>query len=408
MVKAVPLFDAMLDHGPEPAALMELASRQVHLTDFGDPRLGPPLEAALRAFRQEAWPAMSEPYRRMALGYLRDFLTSRLQVVADRKRHPAIARVEIRKPLIIVGPSRSGSSRLHTLLSLDPANIAPTHWVCIEPSPPPGLGEGARHRIARAEMRMKGFFDQLPGVTHAYMHEEGAHALAECGSDIMSMAMTSQAMWAYFPIPSYREYLWSGDHRGALGFHRDFLQHVQWGGGASRWALKGSDHLTWLAELSAQYPDATFIWTHRELGQLLGSQIKVIGVLRGRGQPLGGAERRRLASEMVDHQQKLLERGLRAREIIGEARFIDLSYDDIMTDPLRSVGRIYEHLGQTLSAGAAENIREWVRRNPPSTRRTPKSSPAEFGLQADVINRRFAEYRERFGFGFGICRSTLL
>ena len=35
------LFETVVREGPEPAALMELASQETRLTDFGDPRLGP-------------------------------------------------------------------------------------------------------------------------------------------------------------------------------------------------------------------------------------------------------------------------------------------------------------------------------------------------------------------------------
>lgn len=398
------LFETVVADGPEPAALMELASHETLLTDFGDPRLGPPMEAALSAFRQEAWPRMPEAFRKMAVRYLLDFLTSRLQVIADRKRHPEIAKVDIRQPLIIVGPPRSGSTLLHTLLSLDPDNIAPPHWVCLEPSPPPGLGEPVQGRIERAETRMKAFFDQIPAVyvTHPYMIEEGANALAECGTDIMSMALTCQAMWAYYPIPSYREYLLEGDHSGAVAWHHDFLQHVQWGGGASRWALKGSDHLTWLRELHARYPDANLIWTHRDLAQLLGSQASIVGILRGLSGPVDQDERRRVGREVIDHQQKLFGKGMQARDAIGEERFMDVSYHDVMADPVRTVERIYARFGLRLSETAAANIRDWVARNPQTKHGVHKHSPEDFGLEADAINREFARYRERFGFGFGV------
>lgn len=398
------ILETIVREGPSADALMELARQETGQSDFGDPRLNPPLEVAARAFRQEAWPQMPEPFRRMAIRYLLDFLTSRLQVIADRKSHPGIAGEAIRKPLIIVGPPRSGSTLLHTLLSLDPENITPPHWVCLEPSPPPGLGEPAHERTRRAETRMKAFFDQIPDVyvTHPYMIEEGVNALAECGTDIMSMGMTCQAMWAYYPIPGYRDYLLEGDHGGAVAFHHDFLQHVQWGGGAARWALKGSDHLTWLAELHAQYPDANLIWTHRDLAQLLGSQASIVGILRGLSGPVDAGQRRQVALELIDHQRKLFDKGMRARDAIGEDRFFDVSYHDVMADPVRTVERIYARFGLTLSPVAAENIRDWVARNPQTKHGVHKHSPEDFGLEAHAVNRQFAGYRERFGFGFGV------
>jgi hypothetical protein len=251
---------------------------------------------------------------------------------------------------------------------------------------------------------MKAYFDQIPDVyiTHPYMIEEGANALAECGTDIMAMGMTCQAMWAYYPIPSYREYLLEADHSGAAAFHHDFLQHMQWGASANQWALKGSDHLTWLRELYAQYPDANLIWTHRDLGQLLGSQASIVGILRGLSGSVDDDARRSVTVEAVEHQLKLFEKGMRARDAIGEDSFYDVSYHDVMADPVRTVERIYERFGRKLSETAAENIRAWVADNPQTKHGVHKHAPEDFGLEADAVNRRFAGYRERFGFGFGV------
>src|SRR5579872_5351355 len=56
------------------------------------------------------------------------------------------------------------------------------------------LGAPTADRMARAETRMMSLFEEIPDifVTHPYMIEEGAAALAECGSDILNMVSTSQ------------------------------------------------------------------------------------------------------------------------------------------------------------------------------------------------------------------------
>lgn len=283
--------------------------------------------------------------------------------------------------------------------------MAPEHWICIEPCPPLAVAEATQDRIERANKRLMALFDLIPDifVTHPYMIEEGASSLAECGSDIMSMAFTSQQLYCFYGGERYRRHLLEGDHSAALRFHHAFLQHAQWGRSGQRWALKGSDHLLWLGELAAQYPDAMLVWTHRDLSQQLSSLVSVQAILRGiTGHTLDEDGRRAVAQAGMELQCASFLKGMRAREAIGEDRFYDVSYHDMMADPVRTVARLYERFGLELSKEHATNIRTWVRDNPPTKHGVHKHSPAEFGFEADDINRRFKEYVERFGFGFGI------
>jgi len=348
---------------------------------------------------------MTNRAREVALDYILHHLGTRLQLVADRKTYPEISKQEIRQPFIIVGPPRSGSTLLHTLISQDPDNMAPEHWICLEPSPPVRLGEPSRERLDGAHKRMMALFDLIPDifVTHPYMIEEGAGALAECGSDILNMVFTCQELWCFYGSERYRRYLLDGDHRAALGFHHDFLQHLQWGDQGKRWALKGSDHLLWLGELAAQYPDAMLIWTHRDLAKQLGSLASVQSILGGlSGHPVSSTERKLRGRLAIDHQCVSFLKGMRTRDALGEDRFMDVSYHDVMADPMRTVARIYERFGLKVSDEHATNIRNWLADNSQTKHGAHKHSPEEFGMDADAINRQFNEYVDRFGFGFGI------
>ncbi len=390
---------------PDADALMEIASARSGLSDFGDPVRKRPLEAYVSSLQRDAWAGMTNRAREVALDYILHHLGTRLQLVADRKTYPEISKQEIRQPFIIVGPPRSGSTLLHTLISQDPDNMAPEHWICLEPSPPVRLGEPSRERLDGAHKRMMALFDLIPDifVTHPYMIEEGAGALAECGSDILNMVFTCQELWCFYGSERYRRYLLDGDHRAALGFHHDFLQHLQWGDQGKRWALKGSDHLLWLGELAAQYPDAMLIWTHRDLAQQLGSLASVQSILGGlSGHPVSSTERKLRGRLAIDHQCVSFLKGMRTRDALGEDRFMDVSYHDVMADPMRTVARIYERFGLKVSDEHATNIRNWLADNSQTKHGAHKHSPEEFGMDADAINRQFNEYVDRFGFGFGI------
>jgi len=390
---------------PAPAQLKQIASSATGLDDFGDPARDTGLDAFVDSLNRETWGVMTDGARATVVDFLTHHLGTRLRLVADRKAHPEIAAQRIVAPLIVVGPPRSGSTLLHTLLSLDPEAMAPEHWQCREPSPPLALGAPTPERLQRAETRMMALFDMIPDifVTHPYMIEEGSGALAECGSDILNMVSTSQQMWCFWGGDAYRDYLLQADHTAALGFHHDFLQHLQWGQAGAHWALKGSDHMLWLAELAARYPDARLIWTHRDLAQQLGSLASVQSILLGmNGHPVTPEARRAQGAKAVALQHAAIMKGMAARDAIGEDRFVDVSYHDMMAAPLRTVERIYAACGKTVSPAHAAAIEAWLADNHQTKHGVHRHSPDEFALDGDVINRDFAAYRERFGFGFGV------
>lgn len=386
-------------------ALMDIARERTGLDDFGDPARRAALDVFVSSLQAESWQRMSPKPKAHAVDHIAHLLALRLKLFADRKQYSDIARQKISRPFIVVGPPRSGSTLVHTLLSLDPEHLAPEHWVCLEPSPPPALGAPSQERLDRAEKRMMALFDEIPDifVTHPYMIEEGASALAECGSDILNMCFTSQQLWCFYRNEAYRHYLLEADHSAALRFHHDFLQHLQWGTTGRRWTLKGSDHMLWMAELGAQYPDAMMIWTHRDLAQQLGSLASIQAILCGfTGRPVEGQERDAVGRMAIEHQHAALMKGMRARDRLGEERFFDVSYHDVMANPVRTVERIYEWFGLRVSDEHVERIRDWLERNPQTKHGVHQYSTSEFGLEAGAINRRFRDYVDRFGFGFGI------
>lgn len=391
---------------PHPITLMEMAVDRTGLDDFGHPARNEGLLPYVASVSEDTWERMTTIARELAVDYLVHQLCVRLRLMNDRKSFPEIGQQSIKAPLIVVGPPRSGSTLLHNLISLDPDNMAPEHWLCREPSPPLALGAPTPARLQAAEKRMTGLFDLIPDIfiTHPYMIEEGTSgALAECGSDILSLTFTSQQLWCFWGGETYRRWLLEADHTAALGFHHDFLQHAQWGQSGKRWALKGSDHMLWMRELALQYPDAKLIWIHRDLSQQLGSLASVQSILKGlNGHPVTPEARRAQGRRAIDLQLAAVEKAMQSRDAVGEDQFIDVSYHDVMADPLATIRRVYDQCGLTVSAEHATRIRSWLGRHDPTKHGVHRHSPEEFGMEAQEVNERFAGYLDRFGFGFGI------
>ena len=97
--------------------LLESLRAQTGLDDFGDPWFRSPLEKLVTALRDEA--RLNNLGHFAAVGQLRKVLRDRLHAQAIFAEHPGIARRSLARPVIVVGPMRSGTTRLHRLLAAD-------------------------------------------------------------------------------------------------------------------------------------------------------------------------------------------------------------------------------------------------------------------------------------------------
>jgi hypothetical protein len=125
----------------EKAALMDRAMQRTGLSDFGDPWFEKPLDVLLDAIRRQArlnpageWSAMQQFVK---------VLTDRLWARQWFGRHPEILGRPLPRPVVVVGPMRSGTTRIHRLLSADHRFTHLRSFETISPVPRPDFAHGA-------------------------------------------------------------------------------------------------------------------------------------------------------------------------------------------------------------------------------------------------------------------------
>jgi len=368
--------------------MMASAMRRTGLGNFGDPAFREPLERLLRSIESEA--RLNLIGRIAARADLTGMLTNRLLLERDRARHPEIARQQIRRPLVITGMPRSGSTFLHGLLAQDPARRVPLHWELRFPTPPPELAtRDADPRIERAARHIRWFHRLAPEFKK--IHPVGARLPEECVV-ILSHSFLSFEFSSTWYVPSYQSWLEQQDLEPAYRYHRQFLQHLQLGCPGDRWLLKAPPHLPGLRALFAVYPDADVIVTHRDPLEVVASIASLHVVLRRTFSravdPLAvGPEVSRMLADDV-------RRGFAARDdgCAPPERFLDVWYTELMADPLAVVRRIYRHFDLELSTATEERMRTWLAKHPKDQNGPHMYSLAQFGLDADAERERYRAY----------------
>ena len=162
------------------------------------------------------------------------------------------------------------------------------------------------------------------------------------------------------------------------------------------WLFKMPFHLMELEALLANYPDAIFIQTHREPARFMGSWNSLVDRIRSvsiepRPRHDTGAEQLDLMSGMLNEAMRF-----RASRPELESRWVDVSYYELVENPMAVVNAIYERLGWRLEPTAAADMQSWLERQAEQRRREPphRYRLEDFGLTAERVDAAFAPYRD--------------
>ena len=374
------------------AALTRAASRQTGLSDYGDESFRPGFRRLLQSLEEDA--KLTLFGRFFAQRQLLELLSHRLRLIDWRKRHPEIASEKVVPPIFVLGLPRTGTTLLYGLLAEDPAARAPLSWEIDEPDPPPETATYLTDpRIERTEKRFEQLRQLAPGFQA--IHPIGSLMPQEC-IVLMASEFMSIRFEMTFDVAGYQSWLLDQDMADAYRFHHDFLQHLQWRCPGEHWVLKSPGHLGALDALIARYPDAMIIQTHRDPGRVIPSVSSLEYTMRMVCSD--DVDPHRLGAQQMKVWQTLLDDCVetRARRPELDARILDLQFDEIVSDPLGSVRKVYEHFDLPLTSETEARMKAFIAENPREKHGVHRYGLDSFGLEAADVEAAFARYRERF------------
>ncbi|MBW4575316.1 MAG: sulfotransferase [Aphanothece sp. CMT-3BRIN-NPC111] len=371
-------------------SLLSAAQRQTKLSDWGDESFRVPLRILLASLEKEA--NLSFVGRYLLQQYLIRLLVNRLRIQDDLKRHPEILQVPIVKPLFVIGLPRTGTTFLHNLLSQDPSSRWLHLWELFSPSPPPDYQTRETDpRIQDAEKLVKRYNYLAPKFASAhYLNPKGPE---EC-NNLFEHEFVSLLFEFRANIPSYTEWLAAHDMVAPYRYYRQQLQLLAWRYPGDHWALKAPAHLFSMDALLAVFPDACIVQTHRDPLKVLPSICSLNAMARGIY--TDQVDLTGVGEHWLNRLANAIERAMQARDSADPARFYDVNYGALVQDPIGTVRQIYEYFGYNFNTQMEENINKWIAQNPQHKHGIHKYSLKQFGLDARVVNQRFARYRQRF------------
>lgn len=374
-------------------ALHEEAARIVGDDDFGDPSYLEGLRVLLDAYDAEA--RFNDYGRAAARQTVRDVLVQRLRCERQWREHPEVLRGEIRRPLVICGLVRTGSTALHYLMGQDPDLQVLQYWLAGNPQPRPPRGEWATHPdFARARAEIDAMYAADPSLKAIhFMMPDGPE---EC-RHLLMQEFTDDSFEANGHVPSYSAWYQQADMLRTYERHRDLLRLIGSTDGQHTWLLKYPVHMRFLRTFLEVYPDACVVQTHRDPLAVMPSYVSLIAGFRALHEER--IDRPDIARRQLELWAAGADDAIDLRRKRDSAQFYDLHFADFMADPIGAVRRIYAHFGRTLSDAGEQALAAWQAANPQHKhgRHEYPTAPEDVGLTREQILDRFAEYMEYFG-----------
>lgn len=358
------------------AALVRSAAE---LTGIADPvpEYQPALERLIDSVNRQARPSPAgivSVARSLTIALANVLALRRLQ-----REHREVNRIQIERPVFITGLHRTGTTLLHSLLAADGQLRGPALWELLRPAdtaPRTDLIEAARRYVAEYYQAAPRFRDIHPLDP---LRGEECHRLT-------GNTFQSEIYGLRYRVPDYLDWLETVPATAAYQLHYEQLQAIIWRNPAGRLVLKCPFHLWHQDELAHRYPDARLIVLHRNPVQTLGSVCSLTATIRAARSPV---------IHPPEIGQYWLQRTKAAVELFldsdraGPLPTMHIRYPELIADPAAVLSRIR-------AFAELDRLPRPVLAQPAAGGGRHRYRLDDFGLQAAVIERVFADYRRRW------------
>ena len=381
--------------------LLKEAAEISGLSNFGDPHFIVALRAMVKCYAQDIR-VDARGLNTVRNTIIRQ-LVNRARFARDVVLHPEILDEDVSDPIIILGQPRSGTTKTHRMMGVDPNLLKTYMWQLTNPAPFPDAEPGKPDpRIAAAR-----FQDELivASETNEALRAGHLYGSEEVQADIMLFGMTFNCKaWSTGRVPSasYYEYTKSRTIPSDLDnykYVKSLLQYLQWQQGGRRgrrWLMKQEHSHGFLDEVLTVWPKATLAYLHRDPRVSIPSLIKLmLNFYKPVNPDVKAAE---IAPLLIRRLVDMMNRYLEARDRLGlDDRIYDVPYEQIRSNPMPVFREIYRRAGHTLTPQSEELMLQYERANEQGKHGAHSYSLEQFGLTEEMIRRDFGVYMDRFG-----------
>jgi len=366
--------------------LVAEAIAQTGFDDFGDLPYREGLDVLLETYDRHVKDPEGRRRLRERVGFQ---LATRLKCENAFKTIPQWQDQEIVAPIFVTGLPRSGTSALLNLLVSAPENRGLLQWEVQFPDPWPGSQPGDKD--PRYDFLAKAL-EESRNSDFAKIHFVDADTPEECVL-LHAYAFTGVQLGFEIMLEPYRSWVLAQDMAPMYAYQKKQMQMLNWRMPGQQWMLKAPAHMHSLDAILKVFPDARFVWCHRDPQAVVPSinsmNRVVMDMYLGDYSHLDAGE---IGRAVMEWYAASLEKGLAMREKLPPELFVDCSQQEFVDDPLGVVQRLYDSFGMPLSQESKDVLSSHVRANPKGKHGKHEYNLDTYGLTRELIEQRFAFY----------------
>lgn len=374
--------------------LVKHAKRKTGLSEFGGDGHLEALQMLVESINDEA--RLTPTGLIVQKSRLSGALVQRLRIQDLLKRHPEIDDIDLGTVIMITGLQRTGTTLLHRLMYSNPEIRGISGNEALLPVP---ASEGAQ-RAERSRKRQA----VLAERTISYLAPDfmAVHPIdrEQPEEDVLLLDLNfmSQSAEAILHVPSYSRWLAEQDHTATYEYFRRVLKVLTWQRPASAWVLKTPHHLEYLDVFLKVFDGSTVVQTHRDPRVAVTSFCSMVA--HGRGMFSDEVDPTEIGRHWCHKTHRMVEWAMKTRAEAPSEQFVDVSYYDLVRDPIAQLRRIYDQAGIDFNDKATALAEQYVAANPQNRFGKHHYQLEHFGLSEKLMDETFAAYREAYAIPF--------
>ncbi|GAA1865997.1 sulfotransferase [Myceligenerans crystallogenes] len=348
-----------------------------------DPAYADGLGVLVRAVAAE--PRLTPLGWTLALTDLKGRYANKLRVRRLLAEHPGIAGERIENPVFVLGLPRTATTLTHRVLAASAAHRGPLlwemSWTDLENR------ERAEKQIRMMDRGSKVVTGLLaPDMKN--MHPTGAGMPEETLWLLPHGPFYAGMFGTLAPYVEWFEQRPAADLTADYRFVHDALKVLQHGREPKRWILKYPGHLNDMPTIREVFPDATFVWTHRDPSSVVASACSLVET--GWAMYQKDPDPLEVGQVVMNWMVTWLGNALEARLDLPPSSLVDVPYHTLAADPHTEVPRLYEAIGATWTAADAEKLAQVIAR--PAGAKPHRYDLSRYGFTPDQVQETFADY----------------
>ena len=371
-------------------AIRRQAARLAGSEEIGNPACLERMEKVLSEVRENDATSLSYVYFN---SLMKRCLSLRARQQVHFAAHPEIRDIPLHRPVFVLGFPRTGTTIMQNLLAQEPGRRTLKFWELTRPVPTHEDFEiDRRKRVRAAASDLSIVYRCAPEM--AEMHAVSPTTSEECWP-LFSMSFSALNMDISSGLRRYGDWLLEQDMSWPYREYRERLQMLLHRQPAEQLVLKCPEHLWFLDSLLEAFPDACIVWTHREPTACIASYCSMVSLnLRT---VFGGYDGPEVGAHIAKRFHQGVSRAMAVRDRVGNERFFDADFRELVSDPMGMVERINSHFGLNSSVEGRAAMEAYLKTERKDARGKHRYDAARYGLEPSEIATMFSDYIDRFG-----------